>query len=165
MNDLKKHLFVGAGLVSVLGTILHFIYELSGNNPFVGLFVPINESIWEHLKLIFFPMLLFSILSKKQKSSYSSFGSAVNLGTLVGTFLIPVLFYTYSGALGFNTAIIDILIFYVSVAAAFYTIWRFTPTSRIVSYQKPLKLAVLLLGIAFVVFTVFPPNIALFKEP
>lgn len=41
--------------ISILGVLLHFTYEWSGDNPAVGLFSAVNESTWEHLKLIFFP--------------------------------------------------------------------------------------------------------------
>ena len=40
--------------VSLLGTLLHFTYRWSGRNPLIA---PVNESVWEHMKLLFFPML------------------------------------------------------------------------------------------------------------
>ena len=48
--------------ISVLGVLLHFTYEWSGDNPIVALFSAVNESTWEHLKLLFFPMLLLTII-------------------------------------------------------------------------------------------------------
>ena len=54
--SLKTNLFRFI-FISVLGVLLHFTYEWSGNNPIVGLFSATNESTWEHLKLLFFPML------------------------------------------------------------------------------------------------------------
>ncbi len=48
-------------IASLLGVIFHFIYGWSGENAVAGLFFPVNESTWEHLKLIFFPILLVSI--------------------------------------------------------------------------------------------------------
>ena len=50
----------GAILVCAMGTLAHFVYEWSGNNPVVGLFCAVNESTWEHIKLLFFPMLLYT---------------------------------------------------------------------------------------------------------
>lgn len=44
-----------------MGSLLHFTYKKSGNNFFVGLFTPINESVFEHLKLVIFPIIIFSI--------------------------------------------------------------------------------------------------------
>lgn len=48
--------------ISILGVLLHFTYEWSNDNPAVGLFSAVNESTWEHLKLIFFPMLLLTMM-------------------------------------------------------------------------------------------------------
>lgn len=48
--------------ISILGVLLHFTYEWSGDNPAIGLFSAVNESTWEHLKLIFFPMLLLTMI-------------------------------------------------------------------------------------------------------
>ena len=46
----------------IIGTLLHFTYKLSGDNQFVAIFSAINESVWEHLKLVFFPVLLTTII-------------------------------------------------------------------------------------------------------
>ena len=46
----------------ILGSFLHFTYAFLGNNPVVAIFSSINESVWEHLKLLFFPMLLSIII-------------------------------------------------------------------------------------------------------
>lgn len=55
----SKKLFIwGFLFMSVIGTLLHFVYEWSGNNSIVRLFAPWNESTWEHMKLLFFPMLV-----------------------------------------------------------------------------------------------------------
>lgn len=47
--------------ISILGTLLHFTYEWSQNNAIVGLFSAVNESTWEHLKLLFFPMFFLTL--------------------------------------------------------------------------------------------------------
>ena len=48
--------------ISILGTLLHFTYRLSGENRLVAIFSSINESVWEHLKLLYFPMLITIII-------------------------------------------------------------------------------------------------------
>ena len=149
-------MILGAVFVSVLGTLLHFAYEFSGENYFVGLFTPVNESVWEHMKLLFFPMLVFSLFSKEKLSP------ALMLGTLSGTFLIPVLFYTYTGILGFNVAIIDILIFYISVIFAFYISYKSSQNKSFEKYRGFLFSLVLIFTIFFIVFSIFHPNLAIF---
>ena len=63
-KTLLKLDIIGFVFVSVIGTLAHFVFEWSGNNTVVGLFCPINESPWEHLKLIFFPYLIWTIAQK-----------------------------------------------------------------------------------------------------
>lgn len=61
-NRLKKSEIFGAIFVMVFsGTLMHFFYDWSGKNPIVALFAPYNESTWEHLKLLFFPVLIYSV--------------------------------------------------------------------------------------------------------
>ena len=101
MNPLKSNIIKGILFVSIAGTLAHFVYEWSNNNYILGFFFPVNESTWEHMKLFFFPMLLFSVwMNQKFKEEYPCVTGALLAGTLLGTFLIPVLFYTYSGILG-----------------------------------------------------------------
>ena len=54
MNNLKSYTLAGTIFVLVLGTLSHFFYEWSNDNPLIGLFSPINESVWEHMKLLSF---------------------------------------------------------------------------------------------------------------
>ena len=53
---------IGILFVAIFGTLLHFMYEWSGHKRFVSIFAAVNESTWEHLKLVFFPMLLTTII-------------------------------------------------------------------------------------------------------
>lgn len=48
--------------ILILGTVLHFTFAFSNNNPIVGIFSAVNESTWKHLKLLFFPMLITIII-------------------------------------------------------------------------------------------------------
>ncbi len=166
MNELKSHIIIGAIFVLIAGTISHFVYELSGNNVLVGFFFPINESTWEHMKLIFFPMLLYSLYAiKKRKPASECITSAFLLGTLAGTLLIPVLFYTYSGILGYNVMVLDLLTFVFSVLASFWVIYKAALSCKFAPYESLLKIIVFLMTVAFFYFTYFPPDIALFADP
>ena len=47
--------------ISILGVLLHFTYEWSDDNRIVGLFSAVNESTWEHMKLLAVPWVLWTI--------------------------------------------------------------------------------------------------------
>jgi len=53
---------IGVVFIIFLGGALHFTFALSGNQPIVGAFSAVNESVWEHLKLAFWPALLLTII-------------------------------------------------------------------------------------------------------
>lgn len=77
---LNIFLIIGAVFTIITGTLLHFVYEWSGESLFVGIFSPINESVWEHLKLLFFPMSVWILIG------YFIFGKNSKL-----TFLLQLL--------------------------------------------------------------------------
>lgn len=166
MKGIKLYIIIGIVFVSVLGTFLHFAYALSGNNLFVGLFTPINESIWEHTKLIYFPMLIYSIyLNIKLKDTYPCISSATILGALFGVLLIIVLFYTYSGILGHHISLIDISIFYISVIASFYITYKFAQSCKANHFNMLLQILNILMICAFIIFTLHAPKLPLFIAP
>ena len=162
MKSLKTYMILGAVFVSILGTIFHFVYDWTGNNTIISIFVPVNESIWEHTKLIFFPMLLYSIyLNKKITAKYPYINSAMILGELSGVLSIIVLYYTYSGIIGYNIAFADISIFYISVVIAFYIAYKTVNCCKAYTILWILQILIFLL---YVIFTFNPPSIALFTQ-
>lgn len=166
MQPFKKLTILGAIFVLLIGTLSHFLYQWSGENSLVGLFTPVNESVWEHMKLLFFPMLLYGLfLIIRFQDSYPCTAASLCLGLLAGTLLIPVLFYTYSGILGKDVFILDIATFIVSVLAAFYIFYRQALSCNKIPSAFLLYLAVCLLIVCFMIFTRHPPDIGIFQAP
>lgn len=98
MKRLKLYMILGFLFTAVLGTIWHFLYDWTGRGAIAALFFPVNESTWEHMKLIFFPMLLCTVfLAARFKEEYPCLPGALLAGNLLGTLSIPVTFYTYKG--------------------------------------------------------------------
>lgn len=169
--SLKRYTIAGLIFVLITGTTAHFVYEWSGCNRLLGLFFPVSESTWEHMKLIFFPLLLYSLfMTHKLKDSYPCIRCSLMCGIITGTFLIPVIFYTYSGILGRNYMILDIATFAVSVIAAFAVIYRLTDKCTYNGKCRPLVTVFLTITVAsmfagFVVFTYAPPQLGIFEKP
>ena len=154
MNFLKSNMILGTVFVLITGTISHFIYDWSGQNYILGLIFPTNESTWEHMKLVFFPM-----------ADYPCITSALLAVILLGTFLIPVLFYSYSGILGNHFLWLDIAVFALSVILAFWASYRLTLSCRAKDYGNLFGLLVLVVLLCFLFFTYHAPALGLFADP
>lgn len=166
MKHLKYTMIIGALFVLIAGSLSHFLYDWTGQNTVVGLFAPVNESIWEHMKLLFFPMLLYSlIILFLYGRKTPCLASSLCFGIIVGTLLIPVLFYAYTAVLGKNIFLLDIGTFILSVLTAFLLSCRFTLSCRLKPYTFPLCLLVGIFFLCFLRFTYHPPALKIFESP
>ena len=151
----------------ILGTFLHFLFDLTGGSLWAGIFSAVNESIWEHMKLLFYPMVLFSLLEYRFWGKETpGFWKVKLLGILVGLGLIPVLYYTYTGILGTSADWFNIAIFFLAAGAAYWVETR--RFQRGITNAKGSKAAVCVIGALAVIFTVLtflPPEIPLFRDP
>lgn len=164
-KKLLKYTIIGVLVVSVLGTLLHFAYGWSKENRVVGLFTPVNESTWEHMKLLFFPMLIYVIFkSYHLEKEFPGVLWGGLTGVLAGTFAIPILFYSYTGILGKHITVVDIAIFFISVIIGFYISYLLAEREFSREYKIVVLAFVILLTIAFIVFTYNPPNVGIFME-
>lgn len=169
MKDITKNWYImGTVFIILFGSLLHFVYEWSGNNAFVGIFGAVNESTWEHLKLLFWPSFIFSIIEYYFiGKDFNNYKTAKVISFYVGLLLIISLFYTYTGVIGDNCLVMDISIFIISVIISQYIGYRITVANSDVSSKANFisSIAIVLLIIAFVFFTFNPPKIPLFKDP
>ena len=162
MNQTKKALLAGVIFVSVFGTLAHFLYEWTGQLWGIGLFCPISESTFEHLKLFFFPMLIFSLFIRTGLSSPPISTPSLLFSTLTGTLFILILFYTYRGILGYGISALDISTFYISVLISFWLMAR-KPDRK--NGAILLWILTLLVMGCFFAFTYHPLSIGLFTVP
>ena len=165
MKSLKWFCFIGTVVTVIVGIVSHFVYDWSGGNFFVGLFFPVNESTWEHMKLLFFPMFVFALIAGKLvEEKYPCIYNAMFIGILVGLAIIPILFYTYTGILGFNVDWINITLYIISVTSAYYTVYRLVqkcPAGK----KNILRYVMYALMLAFMIFTVYPLKFGIFVSP
>lgn len=158
--------FFGFAVVSLLGTLLHFLYDWTGGSIFAAPFSGVNESTWEHMKLLYWPLLLFAVIQSFFFRDAKSFWCIKLLGTVIGLFAIPVLFYTLNGSFGKTPDYINITIFFVSAALTFFIETLIMKRKNIFCPFPRFALFLLLtIGALFVIFTFYTPEIPLFKDP
>lgn len=173
MSSLKRLSVIGVFFVLLAGTLAHFLYDLSGENAFVGLFVPVNESVWEHMKLLFFPMLLYALfMISRLKAEIPRLPSALWAGDLAGTFSIPFLYYVYTSICGRDVFLLDLATFLFSVLMAFLIVCKLASSCKAKtlkalsgSFGIVLGCAVCILFLCFLWFTYHPPRAEIFRDP
>lgn len=149
----------------ILGTLLHFTYKWSGGNNIVAIFSSINESVWEHLKLLYFPMLITIIIGAIYfKNEVSNFVCAKTIGIISSILFTVIFFFTYTGVLGKNIAAIDVLSFFIATILGEYVAYRLIQ-SRFKCKNRFDLIILIVLGISFILFTYFTPEIGIFKDP
>lgn len=158
--------FTGFSFTVFLGTLLHFLYNLTNQSVFVAPFSAINESTWEHMKLLYFPMLIFAMIQSRFFADCKNFWCIKLVGIVVGLVLIPVIFYTYNGAFGKSPDFVNIAIFFISALLAFLLEARLFKSETFNCTSPRLAfLIICFIGILFVLFTFITPKIPLFKAP
>lgn len=149
-------------IICILGVLFHFLYEWSGENIFVGFFTSINESTWEHLKLLFFPMLFVTIFELTfLKKKIQVLLPKRTLGILSGMVFIVVTFYTFWGITG---KLIDWINISIYVFAVYFALLM----ENCISRKKKLPdvsicIAILItLIILFIIFSLHSPGVGIF---
>ncbi|MDO5126187.1 MAG: DUF6512 family protein [Eubacteriales bacterium] len=161
---ITKQNFVRFFVISALGIFLHFAYDLSGQNPTVGLFSAVNESSWEHLKLLFFPMLFVTLYELfRNKEIPPNFLPARTAGILGGMLFILVVFYTIWGVFGVLIDFINILIYFCAVIFALW-LEHHILTKGCTFQLLTAIITLFALTISFFIFTSFPPKLGLFFD-
>lgn len=150
-----------------LGTFLHFLFDLTDASVVAALVSAVNESIWEHMKLLFYPMILFALIEKRAFRRKSSRFWCVKLtGIVVGLALIPVLYYTYTGILGVSADWINITIFFLAAGVAFWVEYTLFEKERVCLLGAgPALILLVVIVAAFTLLTFFSPHIPFFRDP
>ena len=156
----------GFAAAALGGTILHYLYDWLGEAVWIAPISGVNESTWEHMKLLFWPMFIFAVIESFFFRDIENFWCVKLKGTLLGLSLIPIMFYTYNGAIGRSPDWLNISIFFISAAIAYiYETRQFKSGSEIC--KNPKRALVSLIGIAllFVIFTFKAPELGIFRDP
>lgn len=151
-----------------LGTILHFTYEWSGQNQIIAIFSAVNESTWEHLKIAFFPMLFISIIGYffigKNTNNYIE---SKTFSILFAISFITIVYYSYTGIIGKNFAIINILIFILAIVIGELLAYRKMKKENNSSKESKILYVLVLVSllIAFIQFAFVAPRLNIFQDP
>ena len=166
LNKEEKDIIKSILLLFILGTITHYLYEFTNKNCFVGLIAPINESVWEHLKLIVVPGILwwfsYYYINKNKINKNKWFMAALS-SISISLILMPMIFYFYTEACGIQWIVIDILILLIVFTIGQLLALHVYRYSKGRNYIIPIIVLGLIIFI-FMIFTVYPLKLPIFIE-
>lgn len=162
-NNLLAFIIIGG-----LGTLFHFVYEWTNKNYIAGFFFPVNESTAEHLKLIFYPTIIYSVYEYiRLENKPKNYISAISASIFTGKLTILTLFYLYSGILGFNVDFLNISIFFIAVIVSLFVKNLIIKSEKLDSKNALVLSALYLIVSAFLfgIWTYNPPSLGVFTPP
>lgn len=158
---------LGVPIIILLGFVFHNLYEWSGENKIIAVIAPINESLWEHLKLGIWPVLFYALF---EYAMFTTPPANFLIAKTIEVYFIPlfivIMFYTYTSILGRNILIIDILIFAIAVLIGQYISYSIISMEQLPEIFSILSMVAL--GILILIFTLFtfnPLNLPIFEDP
>lgn len=162
--SLKFFEIISTFFTIIVGSLLHFTYNWSNHNPIMAIFSSTNESTWEHLKILFIPMLITTIVGFFYNKNIDNYLCSKTKGILLSLSFIVIFFYTYTGIIGTHFPVIDILSFIASIILG--EIYTYQKIQSNASCNNKLSIIILIvLAISFTIFTFNPPHLGIFKDP
>lgn len=172
MDINKKQILISIPLLFIVGFLLHFVFDVTGKIKIIGLVSPVNESVWEHLKLAFFPLLTWWLI----KVSNKEFNDNINkkykaivascVSIVLSILTILSFFYTYRGAFGIESTILDIFSLFLGLCVGQligYHVFNYITLKK--SYVFICMVILILLLVLFFIYTFYPPQLPIFKDP
>lgn len=168
MEDMALYHIMGIIWTAAAGFILHFTYEWFDRRKSVAWFSSVNESIWEHTKLFFFPALLWSLIEFfTYGMNLPGFWFVKSISLVAGVLLIPLLYYGYTGLTEHKYLWADIGVFMLSVLISYGISCLLMQSQKAFAslfWQIAGVIVIALFIFGFVKFTYNAPNLPIFRD-
>jgi len=153
-------------VISLIGTMGHFLYDFSNHNKIVGIFAAVNESTWEHIKIALAPTFLWSVLDGYVFGSSPNYFFAKFISLLSIIVIIPLIFYLYKFLFKKTVLFVDVLIFYVSIIISQVLFRYILGLNQLDYFYNYLGcIGVFIIFGAYLLLTLLPLKNFIFKDP
>ena len=153
-------------VISAIGTLAHFLYDLTHHNRIIGLFSAVNESTWEHIKIALTAALIWGLLDGFLYGPDPNYFLAKLISLLVIAIVIPAIFYFYRLFTHKSILLVDISLFYIAILLgqlSFYGILVAPDIPYIFQYLSCISLFIFF-G-CYMTLTLAPLKTFIFKDP
>ena len=159
-------LIISIVAIATVGTLAHFLYDLTNHNKFIGLFAAVNESTWEHIKIALTPMMLCGLYDGFIYGENPNYFLAKLASLVTPIIVIPCIFYGYKAIIRKRILAIDIASFFIAVALAQFIFMLIIGAPVIMFiFDYLARVGLFILFGAYAVLTLMPLELFIFKDP
>jgi hypothetical protein len=165
INKILTWCIAGFFSIAILGSLFHFVYNWTGKSFLIGAFVPVNESVWEHLKMGLWAVITFSIVEcRALGKTVNNYFFAKAIGVMILSLSILLIYYSYTEIIGRNILALDIASYVIGVVLCQLVCFNLfqSQRSRVLNLAGAILLIVTCL--VFAIFTYYPPHAGLFRD-
>ena len=156
---------IGIYWIIIVGSLLHFTYDWSNKSLIVALFSPVNESLWEHLKMGYWALTFFMAIEYWFIRDYTnSFFIGKTLGIIGMNLFIVIVFYSYTAIFNKHLFIIDIGSFILGAILCQFISLKAMEKNLNTGIDRIGLILFVLIGAIFILFTFRPPYLPIFKD-
>lgn len=164
--NLKKMIFVNAILTFILCFLTHFLYEWFPN-PVFSIFFPVNESIWEHMKMLYTTILIYGIIEyfilKKFDITHNNFLLSTFIKSIISIPIYLIMFLPIYFNFGENMPVTFIILF-IAILIVNYIGYKILELHSI-PYQKEISIVfIIIVYVLMGILTYYPPKTDIFFD-
>ena len=160
----RRRYWLAALAASIAGSALHFLYVVLPN-PLTAFISPINESVWEHLKLLYFPTLAAALVLSRREARPHRLWSGFFVALLAMPLVLTGWYYLLAAGFGVHSLVLDIVSYFLTMFFGFFLAYRLREGGRWEAAAPWLLLPAALYGAALILFTFAAPALPIFQPP
>ena len=161
---MKRKWWTVCFLSILAGSALHFLYDL-WPNPLTAVFAPVNESVWEHLKLLYWPFLAAAFVLTKDEADGRKSWCGLLAGLLGAPLLLLGAYYTLLSGFALYGLPLDLILYALAMAGGFALAWHLQKAASPAWLCGVLVIATGIYGAALALFSFAPPELPIFLPP
>lgn len=154
---MKKIKILSVFITFVLSFLIHFLYNIYPS-ILTSILAPVNESVWEHMKIIYTCILINSFIEyfiyKSKNISFNNFLISIPITSILSIIIYLILYIPLELLFGHSLALATILLFIIYIIAQIISYYILN--SNKIKYGN--IIGIILIIVSYIIFTYLTYN-------
>jgi hypothetical protein len=166
IKDIEDWRLAGIIAIVVLGFLWHYLYSWTNHSKIIGSIAPVNESLWEHLKLGYWSLILYSLVEYMYlQDKINNYFLGKLLGILALEMTILLIYYGYTWIAGRDIFWLDIGAYVLgAILCQYIAHYIFAQQDYGAFVSKTSLMLFSGIGVLLAITTYYPPHTGIFKD-